>query len=46
MTGSPTNILTWRVYTDNGTQIGSEVVYVSTSDNQAPDTIGGVFTVN
>ena len=44
VSGSGLLVLTWTVFRDDGTPLGSDVVYVS-STTQDPDTIGGLFTV-
>ncbi len=36
--------MTWSVFRDNGTQLGSPVAFISTT-TQAPKTIGALFTV-
>ena len=45
MSGSGTLLLAWRILRDNGTQFGSDHTYTSSSSNQGPGTIGGVFAV-
>ena len=44
VSGSPVDILTWRVFREDGTQLGLPVSYIS-STTQTPKTIGGLFAV-